>query len=437
MQIAILGSTLQAGVLSLLFAECGNQVFWVMNDRSEQTVDYQDREINYRLKDLIEKGSLKLTSIADIENLSDDIECYILSYAADQEALAIQTLFALPPNQKNQCRLMINGSTFGLRGTERLQTALEQSRLQLSLQSPTQKQEMSSDCWIYLPDTLQEGNAIDSFLNMKEVVLGVSSQESQRLVKELLRPFYPRDNQYVLMPILDAEFTKLSISGMLATRISYMNDLANVAESLGIDILNVKQGLAADSRIGATYLSPGVGFGGENFSHDILMLTDEVSKVGTKSKLLSQVWEINEAQKELIFRKLWKFFETDLKNRVIGIWGASFKENSASTYNSPVHNLLQALWYQGAKVKLHDPEALPEIAAIYGEREDLIICHDKYEAIKNAEALCVLTAWSEYFSPNYSLLLQEMNIPLLLDGRNIYNPSFMKSLGFIYEGIGR
>ncbi|MHC5224865.1 UDP binding domain-containing protein [Ignatzschineria sp. LJL83] len=435
MQIAILGSTLQAGVLSLLFAECGNQVFWVMNDRSDQTIDYQDREINYRLKEMIEKGNLQLI---DIEDLSNDVECYILSYAADQELLAIKSLQSLPRKESFKSRMMINGSTFGLHGTARLQEALMQVSLMSSSDvSEKQEQEQASDNWVYFPDTLQEGSAIDSFLNMKEVVLGVSSAESQRLLKELLRPFYPLDNQYLFMPILDAEFTKLSISGMLATRISYMNDLANVAESLGIDILNVKQGLAADSRIGATYLSPGVGFGGENFSHDILMLTDEVSKVGTKSKLLSQVWEINEAQKELVFRKLWKFFETDLKNRVIGIWGASFKENSASSYNSPVHNLLQALWYQGAIVKLHDPQSLPEIEEIYGKREDLIICHDKYDVIENADALCVLTAWTEYFSPNYSLLLQEMNIPLLLDGRNIYDPSYMKSLGFIYEGIGR
>ena len=239
------------------------------------------------------------------------------------------------------------------------------------------------------------------------------------------------------MPFLDAEFTKLSISGMLATRISYMNDMAQVAEKLNIDIHNVKQGLASDSRIGASYLSAGVGFGGENFSHDILTLTGTVAGSGIKSQLLDQVWNINEQQKEILFRKLWNYYQGQLTGKVVVIWGASFKENTSSIENSPIHAMLAALWAQGAIVQLHDPQALERVANFYGERADLILCHDQYHAVKNAHALCLLTAWKQYWSPDYSQLLQKMAHPLILDGRNMLDPDFVKAQGFAYQGVGR
>lgn len=239
------------------------------------------------------------------------------------------------------------------------------------------------------------------------------------------------------MPILDAEFTKLSISGMLATRISYMNDLAMVAEKLGIDIANVKEGMGADTRIGSAYLSAGVGFGGENFSHDILTLSNVVSGSGARSRLLEQVWEINEQQKEVLFRKLWNYYHCDLKGKVITIWGAAFKENTSNIHNSPIHSMLLALWAQGATVKLHDPQALEVILSLYGKRDDLILCEDQYEAARGAHALCVLTVWKQYLSLNYKKLQQLMAHPFILDGRNVYDPVYTKQQGFAYEGIGR
>ncbi len=314
---------------------------------------------------------------------------------------------------------MINGSTFGLEGTETL------------------KEILVADHWAYLPDTIQEGNAIQSFTGLKQVIIGVDHLATQPIVKELLRPFFQLKHQYLFMPFLDAEFTKLSISGMLATRISYMNDMAQVAEKLNIDIQNVKQGLAADNRIGASYLSSGVGFGGENFSHDILTLTGTVAGSGIKSQLLDQVWNINEQQKEILFRKLWNYYQGQLTGKIVAIWGASFKENTSSIENSPIHAMLAALWAQGAIVQLHDPQALERVSALYGERTDLILCHDQYQAIENAHALCLLTAWKQYWSPDYTQLVQKMTHPFILDGRNIWDPEFVKGQGFAYQGVGR
>lgn len=446
MKIVVLGSTLYSSVTALLLAETGHDVSWILSNGQNNPLTSKDALLNQRLKKMVDAGQLALIARRDCASAQNgtlpesiamtalmpeilaNAEVILLGYHPSELALARLDLSLLPPAIAP--RLMLNGSTFGLHGTEKLRT----------LRAETTTAELMPEgleTWVYFPDVIQEGNAVNSFVYAKEVIVGVENDHARMIMREILRPFFPRDNQYLFMPILDAEFAKLSISGMLATRISYMNDLARVAETLGVDIINVKQGLGADSRIGASYLSPGVGFGGENFSHDILTLTEEVTKSGAKSHLLSQVWAINESQKELLFRKLWCHFETHLAGKVIGIWGASFKENTPSIHNSPIHNMLQALWAQGVIVQLHDPEALGEIARVYGEREDLILCDSRYAATKNADALCVLTAWREYFSPDYARLKTEMKEALILDGRNIYDPEYVEAQGFSYEGVGR
>ena len=419
MKIAVFGTTLHAGVMAALLAEYGNQIYWCTSVTCEENISvlsYQDQEVNHYLNKQRKAGFLTESPFSQIPL---DIEVYLFCFSPTQIELALKTVEKLSERPIVHPRLMVNGSTFGLHGTEKL------------------KQHLPKDEWVYFPDVIQEGNAINSVLNVKHVIVGVESSYAQDIMQELLRPFFRFSYQYLFMPILDAEFTKLSISGMLATRISYMNDLALVAEKLGIDIANVKHGIAADTRIGAAYLSAGVGFGGENFSHDILTLSSTVSETGAKSRLLEQVWAINEQQKEILFRKLWNYYHCDLSGKTVAIWGASFKENTPSTHNSPIHILLAALWAQGVKVRLHGPQALDEIAALYGSREDLILCADQYEAAQGAHALCLVTAWKQYWSPDFKQLQQLMQHPLILDGRNIYDPAYVKSKGFAYEGVGR
>ncbi|MCG6039293.1 nucleotide sugar dehydrogenase [Acinetobacter baumannii] len=419
MKIAVFGTTLHAGVMAALLAEYGNQIYWctsVICEENISVLSYQDQDVNNYLNKQRKAGFLKESPFSEIPL---DIEVYLFCFSPTQIELALKTVEKLSERPIVHPRLMINGSTFGLYGTEKL------------------KQHLPKDEWVYFPDVIQEGNAINSVLNVKHVIVGVESRDASETMQELLRPFFQFSYQYLFMPILDAEFTKLSISGMLATRISYMNDLAMVAEKLGIDIANVKHGIAADTRIGAAYLSPGVGFGGENFSHDILTLSSTVSETGTKSRLLEQVWAINEQQKEILFRKLWNYYHCSLNGKTVAIWGASFKENTSNIHNSPIHILLAALWAQGVIVRLHDPQALDEIAATYGYREDLILCTDQYEAVRDAHALCLVTAWKQYWSPDFKQLQQLMKHPLILDGRNIYDPAYVKAKGFAYEGVGR
>ena len=418
MKVAVFGQTLYSGVLAALLAECGHQVFWceLLKKPTLEQAYTQDEAVKQLLDKQQQSGFLKYCTFNDIPL---DIDAYLFSFNPTEEVQAIEILKELKQRSIIHPKLMINGSTLGLHGTEKFEKILNQ------------------DEWVYLPDIIQEGNVIQSLVQAKQLIVGCVYESSQIKIKELLRPLFPREQQYLFMPILDAEFTKLSISGMLATRISYINDLAVVAEKLGIDIEHVRQGMAADSRIGASYLYPGTGFGGENFSHDILTLANTVSGTGTKSQLLAQVWDINEQQKELLFRKLWNYYHGDLAGKTVAIWGASFKENTARIQQSPIHVMLKALWAQGVVVKLHDPQALAEIEKVYGHRSDLIYCTDQYEAAQDAHALCLLTAWKQYWSPNYSDLLKKMKHPLILDGRNIYDPSYVKAQGFAYMGVGR
>ncbi|ENX23996.1 hypothetical protein F892_00613 [Acinetobacter vivianii] len=419
MKVAIFGNTLYAGVMSALLSESGHLVYWcsqLNREVDDQQYAFHDENVSHLLQKQLSSGFLHYSDLAGIPL---DIDAYLFSFNQTQEQQVFQLLHSLKQRPIIHPKLMINASTFGLRGTEKFQQIL------------------CDDDWAYLPDTMQEGNALQSLTQAKQLIVGCTRTEVQVKVKELLRPFFPLEQQYLFMPILDAEFTKLSISGMLATRISYINDLAVVAEKLGIDIASVRQGMAADNRIGSAYLAPGAGFGGENFSHDILTLANTVANTGVKSQLLAQVWDINEQQKEILFRKFWNYYHGDLQAKSIAIWGASFKENTSSIQQSPIHQMLAALWAQGVTVHLHDPQALDEIEMMYGQRSDLILHHNQYDAVKDVHGLCVLTAWKQYWSPDFKQLTQLMEHPLILDGRNIYDPHYVKAQGFAYMGVGR
>ena len=416
MKIAIFGTTLYAAVMASLLAQYGHEVYVCNEPNHKPAFDTKEQGVLDALEKQLRSGFLKY---CNFEQLSLEIDAYIFSFNTAQEHLARSVLHKLKQRTIIHPKLMINASSFGLHGTQAFKDLLPQ------------------DDWVYFPDTVQEGRAFKSITGASRLILGCEEARVQRRIQEMLRPLFPRAQEYLFMPVLDAEFTKLSISGMLATRISYMNDLAVVAEKLDIDIENVRQGLAADSRIGASYLYSGAGFGGENFSQDILTLTSAVSNTGVKSQLLAQVWDINEQQKEFLFRKLWAYFHGNLVGKTVAIWGAAFKENSSSTHYSPIHTMLEALWAQGVTVKLHDPQALDEIREQYAERGDLILCQDQYEAADQAHALCLLTAWKQYWSPDYAQLKQRMQHPLLLDGRNIYDPGYVKAQGFAYMGVGR
>lgn len=321
--------------------------------------------------------------------------------------------------------LLINQSPFPVGFTELLQSRIR-------LENPD-----NTSTVVCLPDFLQEGSALDGIFRPSQMILGSDDGFAELLVKEIFRPFSREADRFLVMTPREAEFTKLAITGMLVTRISFMNDMANLADSLGIDIEPVRQGVAADPRIGPAYLYPGVGFGGPGFSTNVVNLVDTLDASGVGSELLNHVLEINNRQKEVLFRKLWRHYRTDLKGRTIGIWGAAFKPGTGRIDNAPVLRVLEALWAQGARVQIHDPEALPALLEHFGSRADLTSASNQYAAVDGADALMVLTQWPQYSSPDFDRLRASMRAPVILDGRNIYDPATVREYGFTYYGIGR
>lgn len=422
MKIHVYGDNLCALVSAALFASVGHDIWLCLPEgRIKQILDlggeaYPEPRLQ-SLLDLQRKEQRLFYTNLD-EPVPDDLEAVFLAFAPKDFSLAEQIVKTLGTH--DQQILVINQSTFAVGCSARLASHLS-----------------SQQSLVYVPDFIQEGVAIDSIARPNKIILGMDDPRAENQIREIFRPFNRLKDHFLKMSLREAEFTKLAVSGMLATRISFMNDLSNVADAIGVDIEQIRVGMGSDKRIGEAYLYPGCGFGGQSFSEDVINLAQTVSGVGIKSKLLHQVLQINEDQKEVLFRKLWRYFDCDLSNKTVGIWGAAYKPNTNKIDNAPILKILEALWSQGAVVKLHDPVALEKIAQLYGQHEQLILCESQYDAATNVDALMLVTEWKQYWNPNFRRLKQSMNHPLILDGRNIYNPYYLKDLGFEYVGIGR
>ncbi|WP_339651651.1 UDP-glucose dehydrogenase family protein [Halopseudomonas pelagia] len=430
MHMDVYGDTLCALVSAAALASSGNQVFLHLPDgpAAEKLVK---GECPYRepgLADLMaEQSQAGRLVLAGMETRPGQQSRVIwLALSPDAVHLAQDILRSLPSNRA-QAWLVVNQSTFPVGTSEALQQVLEEHEAHAE----------SGSAVVSLPDLLTEGNALAGFMRADSWLLGANVAWAEKLVFELLRPFNRRRDTVMVMRPREAEFTKLAITGMLATRLSYMNDMANLADSLDVDIERIRQGMGADKRIGESYLYPGCGFGGLSFSRDVMSLASTLQVSGMQAQLLDEVLRINERQKEVLFRKLWRHYGTELRGRKVAIWGAAFKPESARIDNSPALKLIEALWAQGVEVHVHDPRALRALADWAGEREDLVLHTDPYAAAEGADALMLVTEWKAYWSPDLLRLKMCMAYPLLLDGRNVWDPEFIKQNGFDYFGIGR
>jgi UDPglucose 6-dehydrogenase len=238
------------------------------------------------------------------------------------------------------------------------------------------------------------------------------------------------------MDIRSAELTKYAANAMLATKISFMNELANMAEVLGADIENVRLGIGSDPRIGYEFIYPGCGFGGSCFPKDVRALIHTASQIGVKAELIEAVQAVNDRQKHILFRKLLSHYG-DLQGKTVALWGLAFKPNTDDMRDAPSRVFMEAVWDAGAKVQAYDPVASEEAARIYGEREDLKLCDSPEQALQNADALVVATEWREFRSPDFNAIKSLLNQPVVVDGRNIYDPEYMSEQGFSYYAVGR
>jgi len=286
------------------------------------------------------------------------------------------------------------------------------------------------------PEFLNEGAAVEDFRKPDRIIIGVSSERAEKLLRELYEPFNRNHERLVVMDIRSAELTKYAANAMLATKISFMNELANMAEVLGADIENVRLGIGSDPRIGYEFIYPGCGFGGSCFPKDVRALIHTASQIGVKAELVEAVQGVNDRQKHILFRKLLSHYG-DLQGKTVALWGLAFKPNTDDMRDAPSRVFMEAAWDAGAKVQAYDPVASEEAARIYGEREDLKLCDSPEQALQNADALVVATEWREFRSPDFDEVKSLLNQPVVVDGRNIYDPEDMSEQGFSYYAVGR
>jgi UDPglucose 6-dehydrogenase len=286
------------------------------------------------------------------------------------------------------------------------------------------------------PEFLKEGAAIADFMKPDRVIVGTVSARAAELMRALYEPFTHNRDRMIVMDVRSAELTKYAANAMLATKISFMNELANLAERCGADIEAVRFGIGSDPRIGHAFIYPGVGYGGSCFPKDVKALKRSAEELGYQANILSAVEAVNNRQKTLLFDKIKAHFG-DLRGKTIALWGLAFKPNTDDMREAPSRVLMEALWNCGATVRAFDPVAMPECARSYGARADLILCKTSPEALEGADALAIVTEWREFRSPDFDYIKSALKSPVIFDGRNLYDPAHMVRTGFSYYAIGR
>jgi UDPglucose 6-dehydrogenase len=286
------------------------------------------------------------------------------------------------------------------------------------------------------PEFLKEGAAITDFMRPDRVVIGTDSERAEELMRAVYEPFIRNRDRMIVMDVRSSELTKYAANAMLATKISFMNELANLAAHFGADIESVRIGIGSDPRIGYAFIYPGVGYGGSCFPKDVQALQRSAQEVGYDASILAAVESVNSRQKQVLFNKIKKHF-VELRGKTIAVWGLAFKPNTDDMREAASRVLMEELWGAGAKVRAYDPVAMAECARVYGSRGDLVLCKSADEALQGADALAIVTEWREFRSPDFDFIKGALSTPTIFDGRNLYDPTQMERAGFSYYAIGR
>ncbi|MGJ8682622.1 UDP-glucose dehydrogenase family protein [Paraglaciecola sp.] len=287
------------------------------------------------------------------------------------------------------------------------------------------------------PEFLKEGAAVNDCMRPDRIVIGTDSETAEKKLRQLYSPFNRNHDKIIVMDIRSAELTKYAANCMLATKISFMNEMSNLAEVFGADIENVRRGIGSDPRIGYQFIYPGCGYGGSCFPKDVQALARSASQAGYTAQILESVEAVNYKQKEKLFSYISRHFSGDLAGKTVALWGLSFKPNTDDMRESSSRVLMEALWAAGAKVKAYDPEAMEETQRIYGTRDELSLMGTKEAALEGADFLVICTEWQAFRAPDFDLIKEKLTYPLLFDGRNLFEPKLMMEYGLHYYAIGR
>ena len=287
------------------------------------------------------------------------------------------------------------------------------------------------------PEFLKEGAAVEDFMKPDRVIVGCDNVRTAELMKELYAPFNRNHERVLTMDVRSAEMTKYAANAMLATKISFMNEVANLCERVGADVEAVRQGIGSDPRIGFSFIYPGAGFGGSCFPKDVAALERTARDHGYTARILQAVEAVNQDQKRVLERKIVERYGDDLTDKTFALWGLAFKPNTDDMREAPARVLMEALWARGAAVRAFDPEAMDECRRIYGERADLTLVDGPYEAVAGADALVLMTEWKPFRSPDFDEIAQTLRDPVIFDGRNIYDDDVLAGHGLAHVSIGR
>ena len=337
-------------------------------------------------------------------------------------------------------RIVVDKSTVPVGTADRVREAIVEA---LNARGASQEFDVVSN-----PEFLKEGAAIGDFMKPDRVVIGSDSAKAIEVMRALHEPFLRASDRLIVMDVRSAELTKYAANAMLATKISFINELAGIAERCGADIEKVRRGIGSDARIGYAFIYPGAGYGGSCFPKDVQALQRTAAQAGAGSRLLEAVEAVNAAQKQVLFRRIAAHFGGDLAGRTIALWGLAFKPNTDDMREAPSRVLMEALWQAGARVRAYDPVAMGEAGRLYADRlgdgsgdepasAPLTLCTSAAQALEGADALAIVTEWQEFRSPDFDLLRERLAQPVIFDGRNLYDPALMARLGFTYYGIGR
>jgi UDPglucose 6-dehydrogenase len=329
-------------------------------------------------------------------------------------------------------RVVVDKSTVPVGTADRVREVIEQ---QLSVRGQAIDFDVVSN-----PEFLKEGAAIADFMKPDRVVVGTDSARALEIMRQLYEPFTRSRERLIAMDVRSAELTKYAANAMLATKISFMNELAGIAERVGADIEKVRLGIGSDSRIGYSFIYPGVGYGGSCFPKDVQALKKTAERAGASAALLSAVESVNASQKRVLFNRIHAFFSGSLSGKTIAVWGLAFKPNTDDMREAPSRVLMRDLWGAGAKVRAYDPVAMGEAARLFPQELSmgaLTLVDRALLALEGADALVIVTEWQEFRSPDFDAIKRMLSTPVIFDGRNVYDPALMQSLGFRYFGVGR
>jgi len=439
MKVTVFGSGYVGLVTGACLAEVGNEVVCI--DIDQKKIDNLNKGIipiyepglETLVKENQQDGRLRFTT-----NIAEAISHGTFQFIAvgtppDEDGSAdLQYVLAVAKSiaeHMNDYRIVVDKSTVPVGTADKVRAVMVEVQAKRGI-------DIEFDV-VSNPEFLKEGSAINDFMKPDRIIVGTDNPRTGELLKALYAPFNRSHERVITMDIRSAELTKYAANAMLATKISFMNELANLAEMVGADIEQVRNGIGSDSRIGYSFIYPGCGYGGSCFPKDVKALERAAEQIGYTAELLNAVENVNHRQKQVLFNKIVRHYQGDLAGKTFALWGLAFKPKTDDMREAPSRVLLEALINAGAKVRAFDPEAMNEAKRIYGDKPGLVLVETAEEALKDANALCVVTEWKNFWSPDFELIKNTLKDAVIFDGRNLYQPSILKKLGITYYGIGR